>query len=176
MTLHSRQVLQYAWYQRKGETVLDLVRDQRKRLREYKPPVATAPELHYGMDTALSKLPKGTWQYASVSLAANLTKQDNERELKRYEQDKKCLEDPKGVQMKQDAINSAIDMLEEIEREALAKGGKTFEELHPDFKQPEYPERSPWRDPEKSYEFKAEFTFQLVSDLTEKRKAKYIEL
>ncbi|KAJ4414254.1 hypothetical protein N0V82_008036 [Gnomoniopsis sp. IMI 355080] len=177
MTAQSRHVLQSGWHRNQGETVLDLIRQQKERLREYEPPIASAPELQYGMDTALSKLQKGTWQYAAVTLAANKAKQDNERKLELHETEEGIrISESKWLQMKQAAIDSAVDILEQMEKEILAKGGKTFDELHPDFKQQDYFQRDPRELPKRSYEFKVDLEFFPVSDLTERRKVKYIEL
>lgn len=178
MTAQSRQFLHYELRSNTGQTVLDLVREEKERLRDFEPPVAEDPKLQYGMDTALNTLQEGTWQFAAVKLAADLAKSDNEWQIERHEKEITRISNPKGLQMKQAAIDSAVDSLEQIERKVLDKGGKTFAELHPDFRQQayQYSPHSPWPQDPGSSEFKAELTFHLVSDLTEKRKAKYIEL
>lgn len=178
MTLHSHQALRLGGRAYQGETILDLVRGQEKRLREYKSPISNPPELKHGMSEALSKFNEGTWQYAAVKMAARLAERDNEQKLKYHEEEEeRRIASLEGVQMKQTAIDSAIDILKQIEREVLARGGKTFQDLYPEYRQPNIPSQQvSWQPPQESPEFKAKLSFHLVSDLTEKRKAKYIEL
>lgn len=178
MTRDSQRILKYgsSWSKNRGETVLDLVRGQKKRLRDYKPPIISPPELQYGMDKALSRVDEGTWKHATMKLAASVAKRQNEWKLRHHDDQTRRYADLEGNQMKQAAVDSAFKELELIEEQLLAKGGKTFEELYPDFKQPENVENVPWVQPRKCLEFEAEFTFHLDNNLTEKRKAKYIEL
>lgn len=176
MTTDTREALKYGYSSVRGRSVLDLVRGQKKRLREYKPPVISPPELQYGLDEALGQIYKGTWKYATIQLAVELAKRDNERKLKHYNDEKQRYADLEGKQMKQAAFDSAAKALEQIEEELLAKGAKTFEELYPEYKRPESVEHVRWEPPKKYLKFEAEFIFHLDDNLTEKRKAKYIEL
>lgn len=179
ITRESRRILKYGSSSTKGETVLDLVRGQKERLREYKPPITSPPELQYGMDEALSRVDEGTWKHATMKVAVNVAKRQNEWKLKHHDDEKRRHADLKGKQMKQAAIDSAVEAFELIEEQLLAKGGKTFQELYPEFKSLENVAnvpRGPWVQPWRNLEFVAEFTFHLDPNLTEKRKAKYIEL
>ena len=51
--------------------------------------------------------------------------------LKHFEMESKNNE-LEGLPKKKEAIREAITQLEEVEKALLAKGAKTFEELHPD--------------------------------------------
>lgn len=174
MTIDSRKVLKNKSRFDRGETVLDLVRGQKKRLRDYKPPTISPPELQYGMDEALGRIDEGTWKYATIKLAVDLAKRENQRKLECHNAGRYV--DSEGGQMKQAAIDSAVKALEKIERELLAKGAKTFEELYPEYQRPESVGCVRWEPPRKSLKFEAEFTIHPDNNLTEKRKAKYIEL
>lgn len=99
--------MQHVRHGRKGETILDLIRGQKKRLHEYKSPTATAPELRYGMDAVLSEFKEGSWQYAVVKTAAEIAKKDNDYKIEKYEEAKR-MANLEGVQMKQTAIDSAV--------------------------------------------------------------------
>lgn len=174
MTAASYQTVDNQRYQRKGNTVLDLVREQIERLRKYEPPAATLPELQYGMDEFLDKFKEGTWQHAAVRLAVIKAKKSNETKLENYEKEKARIGSSVGLQEKQAEIDSAIASLEELEQTIVESGGKVFDELYPDFKGRDT-ETNRWQPP-KSLEFSHEFNFYPASDIAERRRAKYIEL
>lgn len=179
ITAASREALHNGWTGHNTATVLDLCREQLRKLREFKPAVYERPELHYGMDEALSKFEKGTWQHAVVKQSCDGLNKANRLKLKRYEDDKaRRLRDgvEKGIKLKQDAINSAIATLEEVEKQLLAKNAHTFEELHPDYKRQQSNNRYRSRHWKQSFEFKASFDILEANDVTESRKDKYIEL
>lgn len=176
MTTRSRQILQQGWHGQKGETVLDLVRGQIKRLREWSCPMVTRPQLKYGMDEVLSKFEDGTWQHAAAMTAVSRAKGNNKAKVETYEKEKARIAGLQGIQMKQAAVDSAVATFEQIEKDLIAKGGKTFEELHPDYKHHENRRHNHRHRPQESPEFNVDFSFYGVSDVTEKRKAKYIEL
>ncbi|KAK7745490.1 hypothetical protein SLS53_002988 [Cytospora paraplurivora] len=175
MTAASYRTVDNQWYHDKGQTVLDLVREQIKRLRKYEPPAATPPELKYGMDEFLDKFKEGTWQHAAVRFAVIKAKKNNEKRLEDYEKEKSRIGSLVGLREKQAEIDSAIATLEDLERTIVGRGGKPFEELHPDFKDTNM-ETNRWKPPKGSLEFSHEFNFYPASDITERRRAKYIEL
>lgn len=159
----------------KGETVLDLVRERIQGLRLWEPETAEAPELEdCGLDETLNKFREGTWQHAAVKTAVSRKKRNREKGLKLHEEEKERMTAGlEETQVKQAAIDSAISTLECLEREVLAKGGKTFLELHPDFRYTTRP-RAEGKRAQESAEFK--FRFHGVDDLTEKRRTKYVKL
>lgn len=175
MTAASRQAVAFGRNYIKGETILDIVRDSLTSLRSYVSPTAASPEIRHGMDEALNKFEEGTFQHAAVRTAANLIKARNQFNLEAFEKEKERIANLKGLRTKQAAIDSAIDVLEQIEHEVLDRGGKTFEELHTDFKYTNH-QHVPFRLSKGTLEFKPEFLLYGVSEAVEKRKAKYIEL
>lgn len=178
MTKDSMQALRREWHESKCETVLDIVRRYRRRLQDWERPIATAPALkNHGMDEALAQFQEGTWQHATVKTAVVRAKRSNEMDLDKYEKEKaRIAGQEEGLQMKQAAIDFKIATLEQIEKELIARGGKTFEELHPGFFHSSKSRLSDEQQPQEWPKFKVEFSFHGVSDLTEKRRVKYIEL
>ncbi|KAI3401593.1 hypothetical protein diail_10194 [Diaporthe ilicicola] len=177
MTKQSYQILQSVviGYDT-GQTVLDLVEEQLKRLSQYEAPVATPPELKFGMEETLKQYKKGTWQYAAVRTAVIHAQDGNEKALENYEKEKARISALEGVEEKQHAIDSAIATLEEVKKVLVSSGGKTFVELHPDWKNPHSHQHSPWQPPKEVLEFSYGFQFFGVSDITERRRDKYVEL
>lgn len=159
-----------------GQTVLDLVEDQLLRLHKYEPPVAKTPELKYGMEDVLKKYRQGTWQYAAVRTAVLFAHERNERTLKDHEKERARISGLEGVQEKQAAIDAAIAELEEIKKVLVSSGGKTFAKLHPDRGQLRRQLNNMWQPAKEILEFSYDFQFFGVSDVTEKRREKYIEL
>lgn len=159
-----------------GQTVLDLVDNQLRSLRKYEPPVAKTPELKFGMEDVLKKYKQGTWQYAAVRTAVFFAHKRNERTLKDYEKETARIAGLEGVQEKQAAIDAAIAKLGEIRETLVASGGKTFVKLHPDRGQSRRQLHNMWQPPKEVLEFSYDFQFFGVSDVTEKRREKYIEL
>lgn len=182
LTTHAQRRLHSGMCNDDTATVLDLCRENLRKLREYKPVVHERPDLHYGMDEALAKFQKGTWQYAVVKWSCSSLKTANKINLESYEKERARRlqgdsEEEQGAKLKQDAINSVIATLEEVERELVARNACTFEQLYPDHKRRPIQRHNPsfyWRQP--SLEFKADFDIQEAIDVTESKKDKYIEL
>ena len=159
-----------------GQTVLDFVEDQLQRLRKYEPPVAKTPELKFGMEDVLKNYEQGTWQYAAVRTAVFFAHRRNERTLKDHEKEKARISALEGVQEKQAAVAGAIAMLEEIKQVLVSSGGKTFEELYPNRNHSRRHGINRWQPQKEVFEFSYNFQFFGVPDVTEKRRARYIEL
>jgi ankyrin repeat protein len=177
MTIQSYQVLHGTGFgYGTGKTVLDLVEDQLERLRKYEPPVVKTPELKFGMEEILKKYKQGTWQYAAVGTAVFHAHKRNEATLKDYEKEKARITGLEGVQEKQAAIDAAISKFEDIKQALVSSGGKTFNELHPNRKDSRMPLQNRWQPPKQPLEFSYDFRFFGVSDVTEKRRDKYVEL
>lgn len=175
MTPQSYQIVHRSGYG-VGETVLDLVEDQLERLRKYEPPVVNGPELKFGMEEVLKKYEQGSWQYAAVGTAVLDAHRRNERTLEHHEKEKARITGLKGVQEKQAAIDAAISKFEDIRQVLISSGGKTFAELHPNRGDSRGPPRNRWQPEKEPLEFSHDFHFFGVSDVTEKRRDKYIEL
>lgn len=177
MTTQSYQKLQSVGFgYGTGQTLLDLVEDQLQYLRKYEPPVAKAPELKFGMEDVLGKYKQGTWQYAAVRTAVLFAYKRNERALKDHEEAKARISGLEGVQEKQAAVDGAVSKLEEIKQVLVSSGGKTFDELYPNRNHSRRHEINRWQPPKENFEFSYDFQFFGVPDVTEKRRAKYIEL
>ncbi|ROV91315.1 hypothetical protein VSDG_07762 [Cytospora chrysosperma] len=177
MTRRSAEIMRNNHGRESGQLVLDLVREQLKCLRKYEPPAATPPELKHGMDEFLGQFKKGTWQHAAVRIDAAKVKRENERKLKAYETEKARIASLEGVHEKQAEIDSVIARLEEVKRTIVNRGGKTFVELHPDVaKGSAGGWRNQWQPLKESPEFSYNFNFYPASDITERRREKYIEL
>lgn len=76
--------------------------------------------------------------------------------------------------MKKDAIADLMSQLQHAEEALVARGAKTFQELHPDIQNPPEARDTSIKEDEKPYEYN--FSFQGVKDVTEARKAAYIQL
>lgn len=126
----------------------------------------------------MAEFHEGTWQRAVAMTQVSRTKRQNEKKVANFESETARLASPEpGMQMKEEAIESAIAVLEKIEKEIIGRGGKTFEELHPNA--PDLSRRQLFggqQGTKESPDFKLDFSFFNVIDLTEKRRAKYIEL
>ncbi|KAM7224255.1 hypothetical protein V8F06_000036 [Rhypophila decipiens] len=168
-----------------GRTALDVVQKQLQGLRNYK------GERHYlqkshlgdGIDTYLDKFKEGTWSHFVVSNEITFRRKDHCRQQKNYAKAKEEHEKRPGASEKRAAIKEAIATLEKLEEALKAKGGKTYQQL--------YPERGDdgnWKEQDRSYRwdyysnppksgpFEYDFNFHEVNDVTEARKAAYIEL
>ncbi|KAI3549731.1 hypothetical protein CABS01_12565 [Colletotrichum abscissum] len=171
-------------YQRaynKGETALDLVQQQLKKLRDFKSDKFTQimPHLSAGMDEFLARYPEDTYQHWQISENIYWRRVNYKRGVESYEKAKKDFEELKGVPEKIEAIKEVITSLEKLEKAIIDKGGKTFAEIHPDIKFPDNNPTShnrPWESQKKFYNYSYVFSFRNVTDVTEVRKAAYLEL
>lgn len=179
LTTASHERLQYTWRRDQGESALDIVRSQLKALRGYQDPEITVevPRLKKGMDSYLSRFNEGTWQHAMVKDRICLLKKNHEEALEKYEKEKARIASLDGMKEKQAAIDAAIQNLEQLEAEILVKGGKTFLELHPDAKEPDQQHMSSLQSPPEGNDYyEYDFKFWGPNDITEQRKARYIDL
>ncbi|KAL0936521.1 ankyrin repeat protein [Colletotrichum truncatum] len=181
LTAESHQVIDDEWQRRynKGQTILDLVRQQLENLRKYKGENRTdnKPVLPVGMDNYLQKYEDGTYQHWMVSEDIKLQKSTYESKKKDQEEKKKKNAELKGAPEKLAAIKEVIAALEEVEKSILSKGGKTFQELYPDIKPPENYSRSTTPPEEKKpVPYEHIISFRGVTDVTETSKAAYLDL
>ncbi|KAK3372674.1 hypothetical protein B0H63DRAFT_564053 [Podospora didyma] len=185
MTPISYQLLTDLWQRsyNKGETVLDVVRTHMENLRKYsgeKFPGGAKPELQEGMDEYLSGLDEGSHLYWLASEDVKTKKERHEEAIKKYEKEVKQFEELKGLAEKKQAIQEALEGMEEIEAFLMEKGAKTFKELHPDIETQArqnnhyHPHSKADDDAKKPYKY----TLKLngTTDVTEKRRKAYEEL
>ncbi|KAF9765246.1 hypothetical protein IL306_002530, partial [Fusarium sp. DS 682] len=173
-------------YQRnwnKGQSALDLVQTSLKRLRGYtgekNGPVK--PKETPGLDEFLNVFTPGTYSHWVVSEQVKSQKKSFEARLKRYEENIKKNPEPKGVSEKLEAIKELLTGFETLQEALISRGGKTFNELHPDIKTNLRNNASSTcgqiKDEEKTMKpFEFHFSFNNDRDMTEKRRDGYIEL
>ncbi|KAI0394719.1 ankyrin repeat protein [Xylariaceae sp. FL0594] len=197
ITSTSHQLLRNpSWgWRRVGASALDEVRDTLKSLREYDgEEVSVVPRSgrKYGgaryhklsdcqepRGTAefLSQFPEGTYRHWFVSNDIDRRVKDYRHDLKKLTEEVEKTSARKGVAEKKAAIADLITQLEKVEKALLERSAKTFAELHPNFKSDKQSNWDGGKDDElPSAEYKKEFGFTGLKDLTEERKAAYIEL
>jgi hypothetical protein len=133
----------YAW--QSPESVLDVIRNKLKTLREWKEPVAQnnwryghqsldyEPETLKDADFYTKDTPPGTYQHWYALQSYRLAKTRNAEQHKNY---RALLKDRQEQLAKyksnRKAIEKSIKLLEETEKDLVAAGAKTFRELYPE--------------------------------------------
>jgi hypothetical protein len=182
VTAQSATYMQQYYYGRfTGESALDLADKHLAVLREYKGDTAilTGPRLPEGMDIYLKKFEEGTYQHWAVSKDIEWRRKSYEDDLKKHETAKTSHGNALGVEEKKAAIAEAITTMEKVREALLAKGAKTFLEIHPEFKDRwESPRRwgSTHNAKDTNEPYKYDFVFWGVNDVTEARKQAYLKL
>ncbi|WQF84947.1 Putative ankyrin repeat-containing domain superfamily [Colletotrichum destructivum] len=182
LTTQAHHAIKYErqrYYYNKRQAALDLVQYQLKELRRYKGEDFTQakPLLPLGMDEFLQGFGKGSYMHWQVSEDIHSLKVNYERQQERYEDAKKKHDELKGVPEKMEAIKDMVESLEKLEKAIIAKGGKTFQELYPDINLSD--SRSSKRlssEEKRSGDYGYVFSFHGVNDVTDVRKAAYLEL
>lgn len=189
VTARSAELINDEWSRRYnlGQSVLDVVRQQLKRLRKYKGEkpgrgyeVTPLPE---GRHDFLNSLPEGS--YRRWVTAEDI--RSREKTFKEQTKAKEANEDPTtalSVEDKKAAIQEAIAGLEQLEKALLAKGAKSFYEIHPQVEKPsryyisdasdDSNEDDSAEKPAPTYDF--EIGFINVNDVTETRAKAYQQL
>lgn len=161
-----------------GESALDVVRSNLVKLRGYKregsQPKLPETALPAGMNRFLEQFRPGSYAHRMVErdIKAIWTKHD--RRVRLHDEEQTWVTSRVGIQEKEELIKSLIDTLEKVEKLMLEKGAKTFKELHPEIQ-----ETAPFRTiPPETFTstYNYDFTFGLVNDLTEPRRAAYMRL
>ncbi|KAH8891013.1 hypothetical protein GQ53DRAFT_166758 [Thozetella sp. PMI_491] len=135
------------------------------------------PSLSPNTAAFLGRFAPGTWQHWMVSHDISKARNTYENSMKLYEEHQKRVAAIRGVEEKKAHIRNMIETLKQIQKVLAKKGAKRFLELYPDQKNDD--SRRGYRD---SGEAKAsgtytfDFAFHSVTDVTEARKAAYIEL
>ncbi|KAK7970708.1 hypothetical protein PG988_009781 [Apiospora saccharicola] len=182
-----------------GRTALDIVRATLKALRSYegekaaffpywsyqgiflgynsssrnnmygKPP--DGPQRTSGF---LEQFKDGTYQHLVVSKDIRNRMTFYEKELVRFQKVLEQISSHDGLGMKKNAIADIMSQLQQVEGALVARGAKIFQELHPDIQILQETRDSSIKEEEKPYEYI--FSFTGVKDVTEARKAAYIQL
>ncbi|KAH8893115.1 ankyrin [Thozetella sp. PMI_491] len=181
MTQVSYQLLDDEWQRRynQGETALDLVRNQLEQLRKYTGEKLSAqnPELPEGIREYLDLVQAGTYQHWVTEEDIKQKLKSHERAVESYKEAVKNFEGLTGVAEKQQAIREAISQVEKVEQLLVEMGGKTFQELHPDIKTNTDRYHQSTTQAEKKKEcYQFNITFRNATDVTDIRRAAYLEL
>lgn len=182
VTTSSQYYMQASWYSHfTGESALDVANKHLNALREFKGDTTSPPSLPEGIDIYIKKFKAGTYQHWLVSKEIDGLRKGHCKSVKQYEKTKTLPGHNAGVKEKEAAIAEAIKTMEKVKEALVAKGGKTFLELHPEFKDRMETPRNHW-----SYRFggakpaeepfKYTFSFYNVTDVTEARKEAYFKL
>ncbi|KAK8027172.1 Ankyrin repeat protein [Apiospora marii] len=168
-----------------GRTALDIVRATLESLRAYEG--GKTRLLPKSFTEVISKEVSGlqflidkqyfndrTYQHWVVSADIRNRLAFYEKELVRFQKESEQISNHDGLTMKKDAIADLMSQLQQVEEALVARGAKTFHELHPDIENPQETRGSSIKEEEKPYEYN--FSFKGVKDVTEARKAAYIQL
>ncbi|KAK3937074.1 Ankycorbin [Diplogelasinospora grovesii] len=174
------------WYSSRdnaSQSALDIVTQQLETLRDYtgEKGGAQKPRLPKGIEEYLKDFAEGTYQRWVVAHDINKRQKTHRKEMKAYKKEEARLRTAPGIPEKMDAVKEAIAVLEKIEQALLAKGAKPFSELHPDEAKmrnanPNTLGGNVTPNADKVEPYKYNFTFRLVTDVTEVRKTAYLEL
>jgi ankyrin repeat protein len=119
-----------------GETLLDLVKNKVKQLRDWKYEKSSHPAPHPLKDDSeyLGDHPIGTYQFWSATQQLELAKSTYDHEWKSYvEQVQRIANDEEvGLEEKQAAIYDRLDQFRKLETLLEKRSAKTFKELHPE--------------------------------------------
>lgn len=165
-----------------AKSLLDLVQDKMKQLREYKgdrstrldPPTALEQDEVY-----LKGLEKGTYRHWLAMHDLTQARSLHKLQMKWYQDSLEKSEVQKGTGEKDAAVAELLGKYEALEKALLAKGAKTFKELYPNMKVPQhqgmYVHQYQSRYPEKKGPYKTIHRF-LVPDLTRVKIGGYYQL
>jgi hypothetical protein len=184
VTSVSQNYMQTWYYSRfTGESALDLADNQLAALRRYEGESQTSsgPSLPDGMDIYLKKFEEGTYQHWAVSEEISKRRASYREDLKRHEKQKTASGSPPGVKEKEAAIAAALETMEKVREALVARGAKTFGDLHPQFRDRlEAPRYNQWNystmPQTNTGPFTFTFSFENVNDVTATRKAAYLKL
>ncbi|KLU87586.1 ankyrin repeat protein [Magnaporthiopsis poae ATCC 64411] len=160
-----------------GETALDVVRRHLALVRQYEgeKPSRAAPQPLVGAEAALEGLIPGTWKHWVVTQSVADAQKEAESLAGAYAADLKRIEKKKGQLEKKEAIAKVARALEKVETAILERGGKTFDELHPEVNgNVRILNKTGFDQKQTPFEFK--HSFYGVKDVTPAREAAYVEL
>jgi ankyrin repeat protein len=133
-TSHNLLINAYQRQWNKGESVLDLVQstiDGFKRHRSTESRRLEKPQKTLGLDLYPENFTPGTFSHAVVTWKVGIAKGKFEEQVKVYEEELKNNDYAAAEDEKNRFLSELIDELEALKRELLAKGAKSFAELHP---------------------------------------------
>ncbi|KAI1847358.1 hypothetical protein JX266_006583 [Neoarthrinium moseri] len=194
ITKGSHDLIHNEWSRRynKGHAAIDVVRNCIKALKKYKGektrfsnPLSAqswrseqlyeAPKLPETLTSFAQKFQEGTYQQWVVSADVNSKVKSFNREVEVFNKEREELTSAKGLNEKKEAIADLIVQLEEVEKALIEKGALTFAQQYPEIQAPPESNSSSNGDAA-SHEYQYDFNFRGTTDVTETRKAAYIEL
>ncbi|KAF2817234.1 ankyrin repeat protein [Mytilinidion resinicola] len=183
LTKDTKQCITDEWMRsyRKMESLLDLVQEKLKTLREFTALTELKqpdPRVVDGEDY-LKELREGTYKHFAGNIALNRAKKTDEVAQKQYERNLEDAKNKKGITEKKRAVEGLILEFEKLEALLVQKESKTLKELHPDLDLSKSNRGTNWntrsQDP-KPNPFKLEFGFNKVHDLDDEKRDAYLEL
>lgn len=175
----TRQGLRETWYRNYNQmkSVLDVVRDKIKELKEYKEGYEpTKPDLRVKDDVDyLQGLERGTYKYFIAQVQLDNARETDKQSLKTYEGQMKNFLERGGMSEKKEAVLAMAKEFENVEEALIQKGAKTFKELHPDVEQGQQrPPYEPYvQPPPKPFEVTFDFS---AHDMTDETREGYLQL
>lgn len=122
----------------------------------------------------LQQFREGTYQHWVVANNINTKLDKYDQEVTRFHKKHRILSGEKGVKEKAEIIADIISQLEKVEETLVKKGALTFKQQYPDFQEPPAQLKPTQEEASRTYQFN--FVISGVKDVTEVRKAAYIEL
>lgn len=168
----------------RGVTVLDITRQNIEALASHveKGMALTEPKEAQGLDEYLNGTTTGTYKHWCISSAVESEKRRHKNWQKHLKEEEARLQEIGGFELKEAAITELISGLKSLESALLAKGAKTFSELHPGYNG-NTKQWGKWKindnisNQNKPNPFEYRFTFNDDGDLmTDQRTSGYIEL
>lgn len=173
--------------QKRGTTLLDLVRDKKDELKCYmERPTEKRPARSWDIlkplpleddDVYVRGLTPGTYAYWSTAKQVGRAKARYKAQLKTYEKQEKDKDVAPKNQERFDAVCILYDRFVSLEAELLENDAKTFKELHADAREPRKDTRdvSPQRSLAAAKTWSPSISFQ-SPDAADDRKVAYLEL
>ncbi|KAF2867127.1 hypothetical protein BDV95DRAFT_528151 [Massariosphaeria phaeospora] len=168
------------WHNRSTtRSLLDLVRENVKTLREYEDEAPTAPRIiaKKDDDAYLEGIAPGSYKYFVARRQIRDARAVDERNKQDYEKRLQEHHERKGVEEKKEAISTLAAQFEEVELELVNKGAKTFKELYPDVEKPDHDDNYAFylRSPNTFKSLSILFDFSVL-DLTDETREAYLDL
>ncbi|KAF2273661.1 ankyrin repeat protein [Westerdykella ornata] len=177
----TQYALQDEWRRRYQhmETVLDMVRSKIQKLQKHRDEAGSSvpkSRLEAGRDY-LQDLDAGTYKHFIARIQVDAAHKADREAKEKYEEEVKANRDRAGSAEKEKAVTEMLAKFKQLEKALVAKGAKTFEELHPDIVN--NPEQShdfyPRFGKDNQGPFAVAFNFN-VHDLTDDTREAYLEL
>lgn len=182
ITPHTWQIVNgrnYGWQRFDGESLLDIVRQKLKQLRRYDDKVDLTPPKQVfegnGQEYIDEHEDDSYKQWIAVKAVQSVLT-SHRSAVESHSRAVENAEKRKGLKEKREAVEQLLKEFEEVEKELVAKGAKTFAELYPDLaakkdkqsrsRSPEVPKDKPW---------KVNFNFR-IPDLTDRKREGYVAL